>query len=558
MKTLFILLFTFFLSMNLFSQNRLWVTTTSSGTGSTDDRSFKILTDGSGNTYVTGKCTTTGFGIGTAKYNSSGVQLWFVGYSGNVNDEATGIALDNQNDVYICGKHWNGANFDYILIKYAGANGAEEWGGPKFYAGTAGGDDVATAVAIETEESPYNGIYVYVTGYSLETHTPSGAYEPNYDITTIKYNTQDGSTVWPSPNKFDSPDESNEGLIGGHGDDKAFAIALVPHGNAYGNEAVYVCGSSWHQFTIGHQGVPKTSNSMVQIDNVTGTTTAYNYYNAGVYPPGIELFDVGVALGVSPRFGKIYQAGYKHKDVGSPTKTDLFLLQNKKGLWVNDCSSPYVSHQCEDWCGTFVDNSQNQCYNEINFTDQGDESGLSLAIIDGTTSASQIVIYVAGSKASASEGLDFVTIRFHGTPGRPSDECADHYPYDGAGTDNPIVAIYDGSAHGDDVVRSISVSPTGNVYVTGTSSQIVGSRSNDRFTIAEYNSNLAPIWTDVYPRSTDPNNTNNNSEGFGITIDNSGYIYATGYSYSSSTGNDYTTIKYAPVGPGNPNELNTI
>ncbi len=97
------------------------------------------------------------------------------------------------------------------------------------------------------------------------------------------------------------------------------------------------------------------------------------------------------------------------------------------------------------------------------------------------------------------------------------------------------VARYDGG-NGDDYASAITVDDSGYVYVTGWSS---GTYFD--YTTIKYNSSGDIVWFRRY-------NGPGNDSAYAIAVDDSGYIYVTGVSYGSGTGKDYATIKYLCAG----------
>ncbi|MDD2890672.1 MAG: SBBP repeat-containing protein [bacterium] len=136
-----------------------------------------LALDSNGNVYITGR---EGHTIGdttvdyvTIKYNNSGDTMWVRKYNGTGNriDCATGIALDNNGNVYVTGySEGNGTYTDYATIKYS-SSGSEEW--VQRYNGPGNNTDYAYAIAVD------NKGYVYVTGISHGIGTD--------DYLTIKY-----------------------------------------------------------------------------------------------------------------------------------------------------------------------------------------------------------------------------------------------------------------------------------------------------------------------------------------------------------------------------------
>jgi len=131
-------------------------------------------------------------------------------------------------------------------------------------------------------------------------------------------------------------------------------------------------------------------------------------------------------------------------------------------------------------------------------------------------------IYVTGYSVDSGTGNDYATIK-----------------YDTNG--NQLwVARYNGPGNGGDMAYAIAVDGSGNIYVTGQSSD--SGTGNDYATI-KYDSDGNELWVRRY------NGPGNSSDGaYAIAVDGSSNIYVTGYSSGSGTSTDYATIKYDPDG----------
>ncbi|MDQ3019533.1 MAG: SBBP repeat-containing protein [Bacteroidota bacterium] len=150
------------------SGNEMW-SQRYNGPGDFIDRANAITLDNAGNVYVTG----TSFGIGfnfdivTIKYNSTGVQQWIQSFSGPGSDVASAIITDDSGNVYVTGG-WNatteGSNF--ITIKYSTA-GVQKW--IKSYNDPNNGNDFSNAIAMDSAKN------IYVTGYSGSNSMPDYA-----------------------------------------------------------------------------------------------------------------------------------------------------------------------------------------------------------------------------------------------------------------------------------------------------------------------------------------------------------------------------------------------
>ena len=131
-------------------------------------------------------------------------------------------------------------------------------------------------------------------------------------------------------------------------------------------------------------------------------------------------------------------------------------------------------------------------------------------------------VYVTGYSQGSGTGFDYATIK-----------------YNSSGVQQWLQR-YNGPGNEIDYAHSIALDCTGNVYVTGFSSGI--GTAYDYATI-KYNSTGVEQWVQRY---NGPGNYYDYAHS--IAMDDSGYVYVTGFSYGSGTGWDYTTIKYNSSG----------
>ncbi|MFL5754278.1 MAG: SBBP repeat-containing protein [Bacteroidia bacterium] len=150
------------------------------GSGNAYDAANDLATDNSGNVYVTGASVASGssfYDFATVKYSSSGAQLWVKEFngSGNVDDQANGIAVDAAGNVYVTGQSDKpvGAQekMNYLTLMYD-TNGNVQWSDE--YNGPSDNDDAAIDIALDQNGN------AYVTG-------KSGSIGASLGITTIKY-----------------------------------------------------------------------------------------------------------------------------------------------------------------------------------------------------------------------------------------------------------------------------------------------------------------------------------------------------------------------------------
>lgn len=150
--------------------------------------------DNNGNYVLIGNKKTDQFSsILSNRVDSNGGILWEQ-VETNVSqfdDYGSDIAIDNLNNLYVCGAKHNGINYDYYIAKYS-SSGQLMW--QKLYNGTGNGDDIPAAITID------NFGNIYVTGGSLGQNS-------FFDFATIKLNNS-GTIIWTKRydfnNKYDA------------------------------------------------------------------------------------------------------------------------------------------------------------------------------------------------------------------------------------------------------------------------------------------------------------------------------------------------------------------
>jgi len=189
----------------------VWVRTYN-GPGDSTDHAYAIAVDRSSNVHVTGKSLSSGSiadaDYATIKYHPSGDTAWMRRYNGSEDfwDEAFAMAVDGSGNIYITGS----SEGDYVTVRYY-ANGDTAW--TRRYNGPGNGDDGAYAIGVDSCDN------TYVTGCSWN--------GTDYDYATIKYDAS-GNELWVE--RYNGP---------GHGDDKAWDIAV------YTCDTIYVTGESY-------------------------------------------------------------------------------------------------------------------------------------------------------------------------------------------------------------------------------------------------------------------------------------------------------------------------
>jgi len=99
---------------------------------------------------------------------------------------------------------------------------------------------------------------------------------------------------------------------------------------------------------------------------------------------------------------------------------------------------------------------------------------------------------------------------------------------------------YDGADHLDDYANGVKVSATGDVYITGSSRS---SSTSDDYLTLKYSSGGTLVWAKTYNDSLNGNDVAN-----AIITDSKGNICITGSAQTLTNGSDYYTIKYDTAG----------
>ncbi len=348
---------------------------------------------------------------------------------------------------------------------------------------------------------------VYVTGLGQGS---SG----NFDYVTIKYD-NNGTQLWVA--QYNGP---------GNGLDQAHAIAVDAVGN------VYVTGWSYGGATPGFDYATVKYNSAgvqqwaarynnttngsdeawdVAVDNsgnvyVTGTSdgtgsnsaaTTVKYNSAGTQQWANRFngagggIDVTYAIWVDKTTGDSYVTGYVFQSTAA--SYDYITIK-------------YNTAGAQQWATQY--NGPDSKYDEARSIDV-DASGN---------------VYVTGySQTNVLTNYDYATVK-----------------YNSAGVQQ-WAQRYNGTGNDLDRANAIKLDGSGNVIVTGKS---VGSgvAAEDVVTI-KYNNSGVQQWLKRFNGYS-----NGYDEGKAIAIDALGDIYVTGYSFGSTTNNDYLTIKYDAAG----------
>ena len=131
-------------------------------------------------------------------------------------------------------------------------------------------------------------------------------------------------------------------------------------------------------------------------------------------------------------------------------------------------------------------------------------------------------VYITGQSQGIGTSSDYATIK-----------------YNSLGIEQ-WAARYNGPQNTTDESKSIAIDKSGNVYVTGNSA---GDGTALDYATIKYNSSGVEQWVSRY---NGPTNSTDQSKS--IAVDNSGNVYVTGYSQAGQNGYDIATIKYDSAG----------
>lgn len=390
--------------------------------GNATDRGEKVVVDNANNIYVTGRSNNgADDDFVTIKYSAQGTQQWiqFVDYGGI--DRATDMGIDGQNNIYVTGRRSNGVDDDYCTVKYSSAGTLVF---SKFFDFVE--DDRAEAIAVNTD-----GSFV-VTGRSDANATAV----LNYNYYTVKYDAN-GTQQWAV---------SYEGT--GSNDDWATAVAM----NAAGEVAV--TGFSDEDASV------NIKNAMVSI--LYSAAGSAQWTNTVASPGADEGVDVTFNSN-----GKVIACGFKSTD-----------QVNRDAV-----------------CAMI----QNGTSTEHTFNGQGDVSDNVREIeVDANGN-----IYAVGYSVKLDLDRDFFLVKLN-TLG-----------------DTLWTRSISGSLYGsDEESNSVAIDPSGNILIAG---YIKNSGTGSDILLQKFSPAGAQLWSTVWD-----NTAHESDRSYDIQTDASGNIYLVG------------------------------
>jgi len=416
------------------------------GTGNYNDAATSIAIDDAKNVYVTGYSYGTGTlnDFATVKYNTNGVQQWITRYNGpgNDNDIVTAITVFN-NEIYVTGQSaGSGTAYDYATIKY-NSSGVQQW--IARYNGPSNSNDGATAITTDALGN------VYVTGQSY------GGTSTSYDFATIKYNSS-GIQQWEA--RYNGT---------GNGNDGANAVIVDQYFNVYVTGYSVGAGSSLDYTTIKY--------------NSSGVQQWFAKYNGTA-----NDIDIGKCI-VLNNSGQVIVTGYSR---GSGTSLDYVTIN-------------YDSLGAEIWVSRYNGAANGgDIPNAVCLSNSGD------IIVTGVTNTD-----VSGILAN------YATIKYN---------VAGQIQW---------IGIYNGPGNNNDSATSVAIDDSGNVFVTGKS---IGTGASFDFATIKYTPSGVPQYVARFSYSESSKDVANS-----IKVDEYGNTYLTGASTLTGSSDDFLTLKYSKL-----------
>lgn len=425
-------------------------------------------------------------------------QVWVNNYNGigDYSDKANDMVTDGSGNIYIGGYTTTNGNRDYLTIKM-NASGDTTW--TRIYNGEGNSADEVNAIAIDASGN------VYVTGYSKSNDNGD-------DYVTIKYNSS-GAQQWIAV--FNGA--NNE-------DDEAHDIAVDAAGNVFvtGSTQVDVNGLNEDFATVKY--------------NSSGAQQWLITYNA----PGNSI-DFGKRI-VLDADGNPIVMGQGNN--GSDDDWLVFKYRSTNGsqVWLN-----YLDYTKNDKPGDMVRDASGNIYvtgraKATNYdiaTRKIDTAGATIwtKFFQGTDDDRGEAVTVDASENIYVAGITDVNIN-------PSIYAYNIIvlKYNSAGTQQ-FVTTYNGTGNGDDLVNSVSVNTTGEVFVCGQTDVDATSAVNFEFVKLGFNS----FGTKFFEKVFTGNGTSEDNAS--VVIASSGTnILSAGGAFTSSNNKNLLVIKYDSAG----------
>ncbi len=387
-----------------------------------------MASDSAGNVIVAGYTSAGGsndYQVTKFKADGSGV-AWRATYDmAGGDDVATAVAVDANDDVIVTGYAWSGLSYDIHTIKYrgspAGPTGEVLW--EHTFASTVGAGDFATAIAVD------NGNNIYVAGYTVNA-------AGNDDFLIIKYPPEGTVPQWQEiwNSSYNDHDRITAIAAGSDG------IAVTGYSSKGGTDFDIVTrkygfdGSLVRAWRASSSGSRDDRGTAVRLDS-TGNVLVAGYTSSAVNTD-IYLAKYSPASD-TPVWERSYDGGFNDEPRG-------LWLDGDDTVYLTGISFTLAGH--EDICTIRYNSDGTKVWSDV-FNSGGELTDIPAAITGST--APDGGLFVTGySHSSTSE--DYITLKY--------DKVAGTVLWS---------ADFDGAAAGNDRPVGIVLSPAGNPLVAG-------------------------------------------------------------------------------------------
>lgn len=407
-------------------------------------------------------------------------------------------------NIYVGGATLNGAgNYDILVAKY-NSSGVQLW--IKQYAGAGNGTDFVGGMVV-------TDTYIILTG-AVTTSTAS----PTTDIITMKY-TSAGVFQWAT---------TYNGT--GNNFDAAKHVVLDGTGNIYITGASYNASVNTDMVTIKYNssGVQQWASTYDYSAHLDDAATK-------VVISGSNLTVTGPVTSSTNNY-KLATLTYAQSN-GSLTATNISTTTTTSSITAVQDLTADASNNNYIVGSTFVTGQGYNYYvqklsavtlvSAWTYTYNGSSNLDDVAknvVVDASGN-----VYITGYSTSSTQGRNIVTIKLNSS-----------------GTFQWSQTI-NGSLNGNDEANDMVIDASSNIYITGY--HTIATNNTDYYTV-KYNSSGTKIW-DVFMDGYSLNDQATN-----MTLDSLNNVIVTGQTQTSTTGYNFTTVKYAQKDIIVPNELN--
>lgn len=457
------------------------------------DKAVKVVTDISGNCYVTGRTYANGLddNFATIKYSASGVQQWLKTYDGGANDRAVAMAIDSSSSfIYVTGRSDNGFDDDIVTLKYGQSAGTLTW--TKVYNNV--DDDRPVAITVDAAG------FVYVTGQS----DADASINRNWNFITVKYaanSVLQWSKVYTSSITIPYEDVPSDIRVNSAGD--VFVTGMCDFDPSALNQ-----NFNFTTLKYTNAGTLQWTKTFAGNANSTGGAKALIVDNNGlplVVGSAENLLTKKDALAIkydalgNEIWNKSYLGNGDNSDNAYKIKVDASENSYIVGYSINEETDRNMLTAKLNSLG------DSQWVRKYNGT-----ANVSIDLANDLKTDANGNVFVVGSTKNSGSSNDFTTIK-----------------YTSIGDSSWIVKYNNALLNGSEKANAIDFDANGNCYVTGYGETQNGTISDDFLTI-KYNPNGVQQWALKY------NGTGNGEDRANFVKVGSAHVFVGGKSWNGS------------------------